>query len=73
LIVLVQPEKSEVSYANGFPVIGNLAASAINDVADFVCHNELNVLGSQFISNEQTVFYLDGSYHFLLETHLLGN
>ena len=44
LIVLIEPEESEIGHSDGLPVVRDLLASAVDDVGDLVCHHELQVL-----------------------------
>ena len=44
LVVLVQPEKSQVGDTNRLPVVLHLFARAIDDVGHFVGNHELKVL-----------------------------
>ena len=44
LVILIKPEKRQISNSDGFPMIGNLLASAINDVGNFIGNYELYIL-----------------------------
>jgi len=46
LVVLVQPEECEISDPDRLPVIGDLLASAVDNMRDFVSDDELQVLRS---------------------------
>ena len=44
LVVLVQPEERQICNADWFPMVRYLFASAVNDMCDFICYNEFQVL-----------------------------
>jgi hypothetical protein len=44
LIILVQPEKCEICHSYRFPMVLDLFSSAIDDMRDFVGHDEFQVL-----------------------------
>ena len=58
---MVEPVKCQVFDPHVFPIISNLSSSSVNDMSDFIRNSKLKVLGSEFISNKQPIFYFDGS------------
>ena len=50
-------------------MIWNLSASTVYHVANFIRHDELQVLGSKFISNKKSILDFDGSNHVIRHSH----
>lgn len=71
LVVLVQPEEGEVCYADGFPVIRDLFAGAVDDMRHLIGHDELKILGRELVANEETVLYLYSTDHVIIHQLLL--
>ena len=44
LVLLIEPVELEVDHSYGLPVVGDLPASTVDDVADLVGHDKLEVL-----------------------------
>ena len=52
-------------------MVWNLLACTVDDVSDLVRNYEFDVLGSEFVTNEESIFDLDGSDHIWVELVLL--
>ena len=44
LVILVKPEKGEVSHSNRLPVIRNLLSGTVDNMRDLIGHHELYIL-----------------------------
>jgi hypothetical protein len=58
---MIQPVVGQISDANGLPVVRHLTPCGIDDMSDFIGHNELQVLGGEFVPDEQAIHNLDCS------------
>jgi len=52
-------------------VVWDLFPSAVDDMSNFIRHNELDVLGGELVSDKEAVLNLDGAYHVEVGSHLL--
>ena len=65
LVVRVDPVEGQIHDSDGLPVIRNFLSGAVNYMCDFVTDHEFEVLGSQFVPDEERIFDLDCSDHIL--------
>ena len=63
LIFLVKPVELQINDADGLPMIGYLAAGAVNHMRDLVGHHEFQVLGGELIADKQPVLDFDRADH----------
>ena len=71
LIVLVEPEESEICDPDGFPMIRYLLPSTVDDVCDLIGNDKFQILRSKFITDEQPVLDLDRADHVIVKYLLL--
>jgi hypothetical protein len=73
LILKVEPLEGKIYDSAALPVVGDLLASAVDNVGDLVGDDKLLVLGSEAVTDKEAIFNLDGSDHVLgkLHVHLL--
>ena len=67
LVVLIQPEKGEISHSNWLKVVWDLLTSAVDNMSDLVGNHEFNVLRCVFVTDKQPILDLDGSDHVHLD------
>lgn len=63
LFLVVLPVESEVLHSNAVPVVCKLHSCGVHDSLHFVGDDELEVLSSILVADEETVFYFDHSHH----------
>ena len=71
LVILIKPKECEISNTDRLPVVWNLFTSTVYNMCNLVCNYELDVLGSQFITNKKAIFDFNGANHVLVEVVLL--
>jgi len=61
LFFIILPVEGEILHANAIPVVCELHAGSVDHPLDLVGNDEFEVLCPIFITNEETIFYLDHS------------
>ena len=69
LIILIKPEKRQISNSNRLPMIWNLLSCTINNMRDLIRDHKLYILRCEFISYEEAIFNLNSSYHISVKLH----
>ena len=70
LVLKVEPLESEIHHSTALPVIGNLLASAIDDMCNLVSNYKFLILGCEAISDEKAILDLDCANHVFWELHV---
>ena len=69
LVILIKPEKRQISDSNRLPMIWNLLSGTVYNVRNLIRNHKLYILWCQFVSYEEPVFDLDSSYHIRVKLH----
>lgn len=61
ILLFLGPMHGQILNAEAFIEIGDTFRDCIDDMGDFIADNELDVFSCKLVSDEQPVFYFDGS------------
>jgi len=71
LLLIVLPVQREVNNSNRLPKIAQLGSGRVDDASHFVSDNELDILGTEFITNEESILDFYDTNHVVLFILLL--
>ena len=69
LVLFIEPVVRQILDADVSELVADLRTAAVDDASNLVGHHKFKVTSCKAVTDEEAVFYFDGSNHFLFHHH----